>query len=206
VAGPVWAIVPAKPFAEAKSRLGPALNLEERSAVARRLLQRTVEVLLTVDGLDRVLVVSRDPEALTLASGLGAEALAEKGDGLNSALTFASEHAVRQGAARILVLHSDLPMLTTPDVVNLLEAGKRAAVVIAHDRHQVGTNALLSPAGVFAYAFGQSSFSAHVELARAAGFEPGIVARPGLAFDVDYPGDIEDLEVAGPEKWRHLGD
>jgi 2-phospho-L-lactate/phosphoenolpyruvate guanylyltransferase len=200
----IWAIVPAKPFSEAKSRLSPSISADDRRAVARRLLERTVKVLLEVNGLDRILVVSRDSEALQLATDLGANALVEQGDGLNGALTYAAEFATTAGATRILVLHSDLPMLTTEDVDALLLAAKTADVVIAHDRHQIGTNGLLMPPAAFAYAFGQASYSAHLELARLAGFTPAVVARPGLAFDVDYPGDLEELEVAGPETWRNL--
>jgi 2-phospho-L-lactate guanylyltransferase len=199
-----WAIVPAKPFVEAKSRLGPELSAEERQAVARRLLERTVRVLLEVPGLDRVAVVSRDREALLVALALGAEALAEQGKGLNPALTYAAERAVEGGATRILVLHSDLPMLALADVDALLVAGEEAEVVIAHDRHLVGTNALLSPPAAFPYAFGQHSYQTHLDLAQRAGYEPAVVARPGLAFDIDYPGDLEELEMAGPERWRDL--
>lgn len=199
-----WAIVPAKPFSEAKSRLGPIVSPEERRAVARRLLERTVGVLVEVGGLDRVAVVSRDREALQVARDLGAVALAEQGNGLNPALTHAAEQAVDGGATRVLVLHSDLPMLTKGDVEALVAAGETSDVVIAHDRHLVGTNALMTPPGAFPYAFGQGSYSAHLELARLAGFKPAVVARPGLAFDVDYPGDLDELEVAGPEKWRNL--
>jgi 2-phospho-L-lactate guanylyltransferase len=199
-----WAIVPAKPFREAKSRLAPDLCDDEREAVARRLLERTVRALMEARGLDRVAVVSRDREALLLALGLGAEALAEQGNGLNPALTYAASRAVEGGATRILVLHSDLPMLTAADIEALLAAGEASEVVIAPDRHQIGTNGLLTPPAAIEYAFGTESFTAHLRLARAAGFEPAVVTRPGLAFDIDYPGDINDLELAGPDSWRDL--
>ncbi len=199
-----WAIVPAKPFNEAKSRLGPIVSPEERQAVARRLLERTVGVLMEVKSLDHVAVVSRDREALLVALGLGAVALAEQGNGLNPALTHAARSAVDGGATRILILHSDLPMLSKEDVEALLAAGETSEVVIAHDRYLVGTNGLMTPPGAFPYAFGQNSYSAHLELARLAQFEPAIVARPGLAFDVDYPGDLDELEAAGPDTWRTI--
>lgn len=192
-----WAIVPAKPFKEAKSRLGPTVSGEERQAVARRLLERTVRILLDVPGLDHVAVVSRDEEALELARSLKATALVEEGSGLNEALTNAADRAVEAGATRILVLHSDLPLLTVEDVSAILSAGETAEVVIAHDRDESGTNGLLMPPRAFIYAFGQNSYRAHVELARTTGFQPAIVFRPGLAFDVDYPGDLEEMKVSG---------
>ena len=51
------------------------------------------------------------------------------------------------------------------------------------------------------FAFGRDSFNAHLALARAAGIDAAIVSRPGLAFDVDYPGDLDDLEVQMPQEW-----
>jgi 2-phospho-L-lactate guanylyltransferase (CobY/MobA/RfbA family) len=119
-------------------------------------------------------------------------------------LTYAAARAVEAGATRILVLHTDLPMLQPEDAEALLAAGETAEIVIAHDRHQVGTNALLTPPGAIPYAFGQNSYHAHLDLARAAGYEPAIVARAGLAFDVDYPGDLDELTVAGPDGWRDM--
>lgn len=201
-----WAIVPAKPFSQAKSRLAPSLGIEERRSMARRLLERTLTVLRESANLEHILLVSRDPDALAVATLLGAEGLEEEGEGLNEALTFAARHAVARGAERILVLHSDLPMLEAADIAALIDAGLTAEVVIAHDRHAVGTNALLSPPFAFPYAFGQQSFAAHMALASEAGYSPAVIARPGLALDVDYPGDLEALRVAGPEGWRRPGE
>lgn len=202
VPGATWAVVPAKPFTEAKSRLGEVLTEEERALLAQRLLHRTVEVLLQVPALHRVCVVSRDPAALALARDLGATAIEERGSGLNPALSHASDFVREQGADSILVVPADLPMLSPSDVRAVLEAGSDAAVAIAHDRHHSGTNALLlRPPGLIGFAFGRDSFSKHLELARAAGVDPAIVSRPGLAFDVDYPGDLDALEVQMPEQW-----
>lgn len=198
----LWAVVPAKPFAEAKSRLGTVLTGEERSLLAQRLLQRTIEVLLRVEGLGRIAVVSRDEAALRLARGFGVEALPEQGEGLNPALAYAAAHAVQYGATSLLVLPADLPMLSPSDVLAVLEAGQAAAVTIAHDRHHSGTNALLlRPPDAVPFAFGRDSFNLHLALARRAGIEPAVVSRPGLAFDVDYPGDLDDLEVQMPQEW-----
>ena len=197
-----WAVVPAKPFAEAKSRLGTVLSDEDRSVLAQRLLQRTVEVLLQVAGLAHIAVVSRDSAALRLARELGVEALAEQGSGLNPALEFASEQVLALGASCLLVVPADMPMLSPSDVRAVLEAGNEAAMAIAHDRYHSGTNALLlRPPGVIPFAFGRDSFNLHLGLARAVGIEPAVVSRPGLAFDVDYPGDLEELEIAMPDQW-----
>jgi 2-phospho-L-lactate guanylyltransferase (CobY/MobA/RfbA family) len=48
------------------------------------------------------------------------------------------------------------------------------------------------------FRFGSGSFVAHQGAARAAGIEPVVVDRPGLAFDLDTPADLA--------RWLELGD
>ncbi len=73
-----------------------------------------------------------------------------------------------------------------------------ASVAIAPDRLGTGTNGLaLAPPGVIGFRFGTGSFAAHRAEAQAAGVEPAIVARPGLAFDLDTPEDLA--------RWLELG-
>ncbi len=56
-------------------------------------------------------------------------------------------------------------------------------VVIAPDRHEKGTNALLmSPAGLIEYDFGENSFERHCELARKAGARLEIVKIHSLGW------------------------
>ncbi|HZD57735.1 MAG TPA: hypothetical protein VE136_13465, partial [Anaerolineales bacterium] len=76
-------------------------------------------------------------------------------------------------------------------------------VVLAPDRRQQGTNALLvCPAGLIEYDFGPGSFARHCERARAAGARLEILELPSLELDMDLP---EDLEFVG-ETLEGLGD
>ncbi len=77
-------------------------------------------------------------------------------------------------------------------------ASGEPSVAIAPDRLGTGTNGLgLAPLGIIGFRFGAGSFAAHLAEARAAGVEPTIVARPGLAFDLDTPEDLA--------RWLELG-
>jgi 2-phospho-L-lactate guanylyltransferase len=149
-----------------------------------------------------VLVVSADPAALMLAAQQGVATLQEARAGLNQALVQARRHAVEQGARSLLVLASDLPLVSASDVEAILAAGD-ASVVIAPDRRRQGTNALLlRPPEVIAFAFGEDSFARHLDLALAAGVVAIEVSLPGLAFDVDLSEDWDDLRALG---WRPGG-
>jgi 2-phospho-L-lactate guanylyltransferase len=192
-----WAVLPAKPFDEAKSRLDSVLSAAERYDLARSLLLRTLDVVQASAAIGRVLVVSSDPVVLSLAAKQGAATLPEARPGLNLALAQARRHAVRQGARSLLVLAADLPLLTAPDIDALFSAGD-AAVSIAPDRRRQGSNALLlRPPDAIVFAFGEASLQRHRELALAAGVVAREIERPGLAFDVDVAEDWRDLAALG---------
>jgi 2-phospho-L-lactate guanylyltransferase len=193
------AIVPVKPFAEAKTRLRRVLSDEERCALARAMLARTLSVIGRVGEIRQTLVVSRDPQALEEARGLGARPLLETGAGdLNAALREASEEAVREGADAILVIPADLPLLTLEDVRALVDLRSRPPViVVAPDRLKRGTNALLlSPPALIEYSFGDESFGRHVAQAEASGARLEICESPGLRLDVDGPDDLAMARLA----------
>lgn len=190
----LWAIVPVKPLRRGKSRLAGALTEEERAALNQELLERTLKTLTGLKELDKVLVVSRDSHALTIARNHGAKTVQEDGQPhLNTALTRASVIAQVHATQGVLVLPVDLPLLTTDDVLELIDrAAKPPVVVIAPDRHHKGTNALLMvPAGQIEYDFGEGSFQRHCERAIASGARLEIVELPSLGLDLDDPEDLE---------------
>jgi len=188
-----WAIVPVKPMRRAKSRLGSVLGAEERLALSREMLNRVLEALASVPEIERTLLVSRDSEAMALARQHGARTLSERPPiDLNQALQQATRAAVGSGASAVLVVPADLPLVTADDLRELVTlAESPPVVVIAPDRRQAGTNALLSsPAGLIEYAFGPSSFDRHRALALATGARVLVCDRPGLALDLDLPEDL----------------
>lgn len=189
-----WAVLPVKPFGAAKSRLAAVLDVAARGDLARRLMLHSLAALQACRSIDSVLVVSSDPEALSLASQRGARALIETRRGLNQALNQAREVVMDRDASRLLVMASDLP-LVTPAEIEALCAVQGAGVAIAPDSRRLGTNALLlQPPGAIDFAFGARSLRRHRELARAAGFAAREVWLPGLAFDIDLPEDLRRLD------------
>lgn len=190
----LWAIVPVKPLRRGKSRLAGTLTEEERAALNQELLERTLKTLTSLKELDKVLVVSRDSHALTIARNHGAKTVQEDGQPhLNTALTRASVIAKVHATQGVLVLPVDLPLLTADDVLALIDrAAKPPVVVIAPDRHHKGTNALLMvPAGQIEYDFGEGSFQRHCERAIKSGARLEVVELPSLGLDLDDPEDLE---------------
>jgi len=190
----IWAIVPVKPLRRGKSRLAGALSEDERTQLNQSLLQHTLETLTDLKELEQVLVVSRDPNALALARNYGARTVQEEGQPqLNTALKRATVVAQVYATRGVLVLPADLPLISREDVLTLINrAGEPPVVVIAPDRHEKGTNALLiSPAGLIDYDFGGNSFQRHCELVKKTGARLEIVNLPSLGLDLDVPEDLE---------------
>ena len=190
----LWAIVPVKPLRYGKSRLAGTLTEDQRTELNRALLQHTLETLSEIEEVDDVLVVSRDPHALTVARSHGARTVQENGQPqLNTALKRATVVAQVYATRGVLVLPADLPLIAKDDILELVRrAQEPPVVVIAPDRHGRGTNALLiSPPGLIEYDFGENSFQRHCERAKNAGARLEIVELPSLALDLDIPEDFE---------------
>jgi 2-phospho-L-lactate guanylyltransferase len=193
----IWAIIPVKPLRRGKSRLAGALTEDERAELNQSLLQHTLNILKDINELEQVLVISRDPHALTIARQLGARTVREDGQSqLNTALTRATVVARVHATRGVLILPADLPLISREDVLTLTgKAVDPPVVVIAPDRHGKGTNALLiSPSGLIDYDFGENSFQRHCERAKQAGARLEIVDLPSLGLDLDLPEDLEIIK------------
>jgi 2-phospho-L-lactate/phosphoenolpyruvate guanylyltransferase len=190
----IWAIIPVKPLRSGKSRLAGALTADERTELNRTLLKHTLKTLSDLKEVEHVLVISRDPQALTVARMYGARTVREDGQPhLNTALQRATVVAQVYATRGVLVLPADLPLISREDILTLVErAADPPVVVIAPDRHEKGTNALLiSPAGLIEYDFGENSFQRHCQRVKEAGARLEVVNLPSLGLDLDLPEDLE---------------
>ncbi len=191
----LWAVIPVKPIAEGKSRLAGTLPPHIRERLNSLLFRQTLDAVAAVIPPENIIVVSRDFDLLAQASARRMWAMAEQNEGLNEAL---AQAAALLPDDALLAISTDLPEITAADVRALLQTANapQPAVAIAPDRSRCGTNALLTaPAGCIPFCFGKESFSTHLEAARQIGIRPEIITRPGLAFDLDLP---EDLQLCPP--------
>lgn len=193
-------IVPHRGLEAAKTRLAPSLSPEEREVLARRLLERVIDVVVGV--CDDVVVISPSRDLAAVVEPRGARLVVQRGMGLNEGLEQARFDALADDVATLVVLHGDLPNLQPADIealIGSLPAEGQPGVALAPDRAGTGTNALvLRPPGVLTFRFGAGSFAAHLAEAERANVPVVAVNRSGLAFDLDTPEDLA--------RWLELGD
>jgi 2-phospho-L-lactate guanylyltransferase len=193
-----WVIVLIKDFNLAKQRLQPALGPEARRALARRNAQLAVQAAAAGD---RVLVVAGSEEVAALAEGWGADVVAEpRQEGQNVAAARGIARAVEGGAEAVLLLSSDLPLVTPEAVRDVLDAAARldgAVAVAVPAVGRGGTNALyLRPPHAIALHFGSDSLDKFRQEAHSRGVEFAVHHSDAMALDLDEPDDLARLRRA----------
>jgi 2-phospho-L-lactate guanylyltransferase len=193
-----WVVVLVKDFDSAKQRLGPALDAKSRRALARRNAERAVRAAAAGD---RRLVVAGSREVAALAERLGAQALLERRqEGQNVAAKRGIAHAVEGGAGAVLLLSSDLPLVTARSVQELLQVGaliEAPAVVAVPAVGRGGTNALyLRPPDAITLHFGADSLDSFRREAEARGVNFVIHQSEAMALDLDEPNDLARVRRA----------
>ena len=194
----LWAIIPVKPLRRGKSRLAGVLSEDERALLNYTMLGNTLKAISSVPEIDQVLVVSRDPAALTLAREHGARTVQEEGSPeLNTALRRATLVAKAYGARGVMILPADLLLVNSKDIREFIaQSGNPPEIIIAPDRREEGTNALLvSPAGLIDYCFGKDSFRCHSLRAQKKQARLKVCRIESLSLDLDFPEDLDLLKL-----------
>jgi 2-phospho-L-lactate guanylyltransferase len=193
-----WVVVLIKDFDFAKERLRPAMGAQSRRQLARRNAKLAVDA---AKAGDHVLVVAGGDEVADMAAAWGADALLEpREEGQNKAAERGIKRALEGGAGAVLLLSSDLPLVTAEAVRGLLAAAARQAppvVVAVPAIGRGGTNALyLHPPDVIGMHFGDESLSKFREDAEGREVHFVLHHSDAIALDLDEPSDLERLRHA----------
>ncbi|MEO1269456.1 MAG: 2-phospho-L-lactate guanylyltransferase [Myxococcota bacterium] len=195
-----WAVVPVKPFAQAKTRLAPALCPHDRHRLAHAMFTHVLDTLHRSEPIAGVLVITQCPTITLFAQQRGARVLGDPAGqpgqchALSTIVDAGLCHVARvHQAQQALVLMADLPTLGIDDVAAMLHPLHQGSVmVVAPDRHHKGTNALAlrPPLGIPSCFGHDDSLVRHLMAAAAYGTPAAVVQTAGLGFDLDTPDDL----------------
>lgn len=182
----VVVLVPLKPLARAKSRLGLPAGVRGELVLAMAL--DVLAAVAAVSTVSAVAVISSDPAA----RGLGVPVVDDPGGGLDA--------AVLRGAAgvtgRVAVLHADLPALRAGELAAALEAAAPHRRALVADAPGTGTVLLAAATGArLRPSFGLGSRRRHTDLG-ARDLTAGLDV-PGLRRDVDTLLDLRQAAALG---------
>ena len=189
----IWAVVPIKELDGAKQRLAPLLSPAERRALIEVMMGEVLEAVAGARSLAGIMVVTLDPQATTLASGLGARVVTDGArDGHTGSVTAGLRLLAREGRGGMITLPADIPAATSAEIDQVVAAHLAApsfTISPAHD--DLGSNAVIcSPPDAVPLRFGDNSYFPHLEAARRCGIEPTVIRQPGIAMDIDHPVDL----------------
>jgi 2-phospho-L-lactate/phosphoenolpyruvate guanylyltransferase len=191
-------LVPIKNLSSAKQRLSEVLDQEARTRLAQAMLQ---DVLTTLHDwqmsrdTSEVALVTSDPFAVKLAGDYGFEVIVDsENPGETGAIEVATRVCVERRVQWTLVIPADIPLIQTWELDEILKHAPDDGTVLVPAADGRGTNAAFRrPADLFPLRFGNDSFKPHHAAAQATGKPCVVVNLPGIAIDVDNPGDLQTL-------------
>ena len=201
----VFALIPVKSLATAKSRLAAVLDANERRALVIAMFERVISECGACDRIDRICVVTTDAEITAIAHARGSTVIAEHEDaGLNGGVSAGLDAARSLGAERVLILPADIPLIDQSELRHILDAapGDRCSVIVPCHKGS-GTNTLLIPSRAgFKPQFGENSFRRHLRQLAALGLRPRILHLAGIAADIDEPADLDAFRARAASIWQ----
>lgn len=200
----MWAVIPLKNLELAKQRLAPTLSPAQRRELMLGMVKDGIRALQGAAAVQRVFLLSRDPDCQALAREFGIEALNLDEDRcINSGLQAATRLFTAQGCRELLIQHGDLPLINSACIDGLIESHRDSAAdlsLVSCQKHG-GTNAMIiNLPSQFQYEFGENSFSKHSQQAHRLGLAVNIYQNHRLALDIDNVDDLWQLQL---ERYRH---
>lgn len=197
-----WAVLPVKRYSIGKSRLRELYTETELAELNQQLFECTFTKIKQSSRIERILVVSKEERALMWCEANGGVPLLEDDPStLNSAIIQAQNYICRHGGGRIMILPSDLPLMTSKDIESLLSLanGKRKLVIVP-DHYQSGTNALvMSEPHLIDPKFGKGSFRKHTRQAMGKQAELVVYLNENIQWDLDTSLELYRIINTQPE-------
>src|SRR5690348_14402763 len=161
----IWAVVPVKDTAAAKTRLASVVPAELRQGLALAMLEDVLAALAEARGLAGRLLVTIDPAACDRAFRYGAHCIEDGArDGHTGAVMAAARRLAAERRGAMLTLPGDIPLVTATEIERLIAAHLPApSFTIAPSHDEMGSNAIImSPPDAVPLRFGDDSFRPHL--------------------------------------------
>ncbi|MEE8357906.1 MAG: 2-phospho-L-lactate guanylyltransferase [Candidatus Hydrothermarchaeales archaeon] len=190
-----YAIIPVNKLSKAKTRLIGTLAKEKRGELILHMLE---DVLKALDETEcQTIVISSD----NLKDNIPRDIIfLDEGDrrmGLNRAVKYANQYAIKKGAKATLFIPADTPLIKKRHIEDILKLGEKHPLIISPARH--GGTAILyrKPPDIIRERFTKTSYIDYQKEAEAKGLELKVYDSYCLSLDIDKEEDINEFMIHG---------
>ena len=189
----IWAILPIKTTALAKTRLASLLSDDECAKLALAMMLDVIDSLKASHRIAQVAVVTADAEVATIAREQGCLIMLETTNGLNENLMVVAQELQNKMIDGILIVPGDLPMLSPTTIDDLIKSHGTGISLCAAEKDG-GTNALLcTPPAAIHFHYGKDSARLHLAEAKNNGVKCQQQFLSDFQTDIDEPDDLRWL-------------
>ena len=181
-----------KSFSKAKTRLDlPQIQKED---LCLKMLDEVLGTISNCKSIDKILVVSKDEQAMKLSKQYNAKQIFDHETGVNDAMDLANEYLIDKKYDCSIMFPQDIPIMKPSDIDNIFCFFKsETGVLIVPSRQFNGTNALLqSPVGVMNTQYDRGSYRYQLDAAKAVTKNTSIALIRRIMLDID---DLSDLSL-----------
>ena len=204
-----WAIIPIKELKQAKQRLSSNLSHQQRESLAIAMAKDVIKAAIDSKKIDKVLIVSRDPEVQKIAQDYQCHLLNTKQDqSLNEAIMIGIDYVQKLNGTLALTIASDIPLVTAPYIDEVIQShlNNSADISLVSNRQRQGTNALCcSLPTPFNTHYGTNSCQKHQQEAKTHQLNYQQQENEQLALDIDTLSDLKLLQKEPRLPQTHTG-
>lgn len=190
----IYGIIPVSKFKNAKTRLSPFLNEEERENLLKAMLK---DVTLSLNKyVNKIIVISADEDVLDYAKKLNLNTLKENDNSnLNKALKQAMNYC-KLKTKKVIIIPSDVPLISKTNLKMVIDSAKNLDFIIVPSKGG-GTNVLIMKPLAIPTKFGDFSYLEHVKIAEKKKLNPVVHDSFFMALDVNTTEDLGEIMVHG---------
>ncbi len=185
------AIIPVKTFSNAKTRLD--IDEEKKIIICKLMFEEVLQTLSVSNLIDKIVVVSKDEEALKISKKFNPIQLADNETGVNDAVALADDYVKKNGFDASIVFPQDIPSMKTQDIDFLLQFQNPPKFsLIVPSRRFDGTNALVRmPVDLMKTHYDEDSYKIHLTKGKSYTPNTSLVFVRRIMMDVDNMDDLQ---------------
>ena len=182
-----------KTFSNAKTRLD--INQEKKAIICKIMFEEVLHTLSLSNLIDKIIVVSKDEEALQISKKFNTIQLIDDETGVNEAVAIADDYVKKNNFDASIVFPQDIPFMKTQDIDFLLQfqSPPKFSLIVPSRRFD-GTNALVRmPVDLMKTHYDEDSYKIHLSTGKSCTPNTSLVFVKRIMMDVD---DMEDLQFS----------